>query len=76
MILNFFFFYILHCNGGSSCKLRSELKASYCLKLKCFLLDGDERDRNMKENMIEIAFKAQCIYKQKIQFSTELMHKN
>lgn len=76
MILNFPIFYIVHCNEDSSCKLLSELKAFYCLKLKCFLLDGDERDKNMKGNMTEIAFKAQCISKQKILFSTELMHKN
>lgn len=54
----------------------SKLKAFYCLKLKCFLLHGDERDRNMKGNITEIAFKAQCVYKQKILFSTVLMHKN
>lgn len=54
----------------------SKLKAFYCLNLECFLLDGDAKNRNMKGNMTKIAFKAQCVYKQKILFSAGLMHKN
>lgn len=57
MILNFLIFYIVHCNEDSSCKLMSELKAFYGLKLKCFLLDGEEGDRNMEGNMIETALR-------------------